>query len=136
MESRRMHKKVLQMIGRMRLPRSRAVLLALALLVSCGPELAVRPTEPPTPTAAPTRVPYDPAALTTVKRQDVLDALTGRGTVMPKLTDELFFKRDGRIGSIEVSAGDQVQAGQVLARLEQADLAYQIRLARLDVELA
>ena len=35
-----------------------------------------------------------------------------------------------------MSAGDQVQASQVLARLEQTDLVYQIQLSRIDVELA
>ncbi len=112
------------------------LVLILVLVASCGPELAVRPAEPPTPTAAPTRTPYDPADLKTVERRDLLDTVTGRASIVPKLTDELFFLRDGRIGSIDAAAGDEVKQGQVLARLEQTDLLYQIDLARIDVELA
>src|SRR5688500_15645782 len=93
--------------------------LALVGLGGCGPELTARPSEPPTPSPAPTRPPYDPDNLITVERKDLLDALTGRATVSPKLTDELFFRRDGRIGVVEVATGDQVEEGQVLARLEQ-----------------
>ena len=119
------------------IPRAaRLVILAAAMLVGCGPELTAQPAQPPTPTPAPTRPPYDPAALITVERRDLEDALTGRATVMPKLTDELFFQRDGRIGQVDVATGDQVERGEVLARLEQADLEYQIGLADIDVELA
>lgn len=120
---------------RLRPPILSLILMAV-LLVSCGPELAVRPTEGPTPTPAPTRLPYDPNNLITVERRDLLDSVTGRATIVPKLTDELFFERDGRVGTIEVGAGDQVEEGQVLARLEQSDLQYQIDLAQIDVDLA
>ncbi len=113
-----------------------SLILAAALLVSCGPELAVRPTEAPTPTPAPTRLPYDPNNLIKVERRDLLDSVTGRATIAPKLTNELFFERDGRVGTVEVAAGDQVTEGQVLARLEQSDLQYQIDLAQIDVDLA
>lgn len=121
----------------MRIPRAaRIVVVGAALLAGCGPELTAQPAQGPTPTPAPTRPPYDPDALKTVERRDLEDAVTGRATVMPKLTDELFFQRDGRIGKVDVATGDQVERGQVLARLEQSDLEYQIGLARIDVELA
>ncbi len=120
----------------MRSRRCLSALLVILVTTSCGGELAVQGVEPPTPTPAPTRLPYDPDDLRIVERRDLLDAITGRGTVEPKLTEELFFRRDGRISSIEVASGDQVEQGQVLARLEQADLVYQIGLAEIDVELA
>ncbi len=111
--------------------------LLVAVLVSgCGAELAAKPAEPPTPSPVPTRPPYDPSELKTVERRDILDSITGRATVAPKLTDDLFFRRDGRIATVEVSAGAEVQKGQVLARLEQTDLEYQIGLAKIDVDLA
>ncbi len=117
-------------------PQILSMLVAVSLLAACGPELAVRPAEPATPTAAPTRLPYEPNNLITVERKDVLDSVTGRATIAPKLTNELFFERDGRVGTIEVSAGDQVKKDQILARLEQSDLQYQIDLAQIDVDLA
>ncbi len=112
------------------------VLLVLPLLASCSPELTARPAEQATPTVAPTRPPYNTDTLKTVERRDLVDSVTGRATVAPKKTDALFFRRDGRIGTVDVVAGDEVKQGQVLARLEQADLLYQIGLARIDVEIA
>jgi macrolide-specific efflux system membrane fusion protein len=111
-------------------------LLVLTLLVGCGPELAAQPQAGPAPTAIPTRLPYEAADLRKVEQRDLLDALTGRATVVPKQTDQLAFRSDGRIDRVEVSAGDTVTKGQVIARLEQTDLEYQIQLARIDLELA
>lgn len=120
----------------MRLHRSITLLLALFLIVACGGELSVAPAAQPTPTAAPTRVPYELSDLVTVERGELLDAVNGNATVVPKRTDDLFFTRDGRVAEILVAVGDQVEAGQLLARLEQSDLAYQIQLAQIDLELA
>jgi len=118
-----------------RLHRSFAFLLLL-LVVACGGELAVAPPPAATPTAAPTRVPYELSDLVTVERGALLDAVSGNATVVPKRTDDLFFTRDGRVAEILVAVGDQVEQGQVLARLEQSDLGYQIQLAEIDLELA
>jgi RND family efflux transporter MFP subunit len=117
--------------------RAAGALIMIMLLVSgCGTELVAQPAEGPTPSPAPTRPPYDPDDLRTVTRQDLLDAVTGRATVEPKLSEELFFRRDGRVGTIEVANGDEVAKGDIVARLEQVDLEYQIGLARIDVDLA
>jgi RND family efflux transporter MFP subunit len=113
-----------------------SALLLVALLTGCGAELAVQPADAPTPTAAPTRPPYNPDDLRTVERRDLLDTVTGRASIVPKVTDELFFRRDGRIDTVDVASGDEVKQGQVLARLEQTDLVYQIGLARIDLDLA
>ncbi len=111
-------------------------IVLLLVLAACGPQLAATPAELPTPTAIATRPPYDPSAVRTVERHDLLDAASGRATIVPKLTDDLFFRRDGRINSIDVAIGDEVKQGQILARLEQTDLEYQIGLAQIDVQLA
>ncbi len=120
----------------MRFHRPIVFLLSLFLIVACGSELSVAPPPQPTPTAAPTRVPYELSDLVKVERAELLDAVNGNATVVPKRTDDLFFTRDGRVAEILVAVGDQVESGQVLARLEQSDLAYQIQLAQIDLELA
>lgn len=113
-----------------------AIIFIALLLAGCGVELVAQPAEPPTPSPVPTRPPYNQDDLRSVERQDLLDSITGRATVAPKLTEELFFRRDGRVGTIEVTAGAEVAEGDILARLEQSDLEYQIGLARIDVDLA
>src|SRR6476659_9450272 len=70
-----------------------SLIFVVLLLAGCGTELVAQPAEPPTPSPAPTRPPYAPEDLQIVKRQDVIDSLTGRATVQPKVTDKLFFKR-------------------------------------------
>ncbi|MBA3947332.1 MAG: efflux RND transporter periplasmic adaptor subunit [Herpetosiphonaceae bacterium] len=114
----------------------RRFLLLLLVLSACGPQLVATPAEGPTPTAVPTRPPYDPSAVRTVERHDLVNAASGRATIVPKLTNDLFFRRDGRIARIDVAVGDEVKQGQILARLEQTDLEYQIGLAQIDVQLA
>lgn len=113
-----------------------ALIFVALLLAGCGAELVARPAEPPTPSPAPTRPPYKADDLRIVKRQDLIDAITGRASVVPKLTDQLFFRRDGRVGTVEATSGVEVAKGDILARLEQADLEYQIGLARIDVDIA
>lgn len=113
-----------------------ALVLVALLLAGCGAELMAQPAEPPTPSPAPTRPPYNADDLRTVQRQDLIDAITGRASVVPKLTDELFFRRDGRVGTVDVTPGAEVARGDILARLEQTDLEYQIGLARIDVDIA
>lgn len=110
--------------------------LVLTLLGSCGPELTTTPQVAQAPTAIPTRLPYDKDDLRTVEQRDLLDALNGRATVVPKQTAQLAFRSDGRIDTVEVSAGDTVTKGQVIAQLEQTDLQYQIELAGIDLDLA
>lgn len=114
----------------------RLSIFIVLLLAACGPQLTATPAEQPTPTAVATRPPYDPEAVRTVERHDLIDAVSGRATVVPKLTDQLFFRQDGRISRIDVAVGDEVKKGQILARLEQTDLEYQISLAQIDVQLA
>jgi RND family efflux transporter MFP subunit len=116
--------------------RAAGSLIVVLLLAGCGTELVAQPAEPPTPSPAPTRPPYAPEDLQIVKRQDVIDSITGRATVQPKVMDKLFFKRDGRVATIDIANGDEVAKGDIIARLEQVDLEYQIGLARIDVDLA
>lgn len=120
----------------MRLHQSIGIVLSLFLIVACGGELSVAPAPQATPTAAPTRVPYELSDLVKVERGELLDAVSGNATVVPKRTDDLFFTRDGRVAEILVAVGDQVEPDQLLARLEQSDLSYQIQLAQIDLELA
>jgi RND family efflux transporter MFP subunit len=58
------------------------------------------------------------------------------GTVRPSLTAEIAPKVMGKVAAVEVKEGDRVTAGQVLLRLESADLAAQVRQAEAAVTAA
>jgi len=68
---------------------------------------------------------YDPRA-----EQQVFNV---RGALVPVRWARLSFSSGGRLGEILVQAGQQVSAGQVLARLEVADLDLQVQLAESEL---
>lgn len=57
-----------------------------------------------------------------VARQDLVATVSSTGTVISTATSRLAFKASGRIADILVSVGDQVQAGQILARQDLSDV--------------
>jgi len=57
-----------------------------------------------------------------VKRGTLRASVDATGSVAPETRLELSFKSAGRVAEIMVEEGDQVEAGEVLARLETADL--------------
>lgn len=69
-----------------------------------------------------------------VARQDVLAEVEGTGTVNTKVFAKVGSKINGRIERILVDEGDVVQAGQVVAVLEDTDLRRQADLARAQLE--
>lgn len=109
-----------------------AVLLALAvlLLAACRSAGAAQPT----PTAVPT-----PAAIQkptfAVQRGTVIRTIRLAGRVAPVHQQELFFRAGGIVQQVLVARGDQVQAGQVLARLAEPG-SYQAAIAAADLDLA
>lgn len=89
----------------------------------------------------PHQVPSAPTLATAqVRRGDVVLSVTGSGTVVPATESDLGFETGGYVAEVLVTVGDQVEKGQVLARLEtdalkvaveEADIA--LRLAQLDL---
>ena len=80
------------------------VLLILSILLAGCSQLSKISGSDPTPTAVP---------VTQGDNQVIVE-----GRVMPRDSDDLFFTAGGKIAEILVKEGDQVQAGDVLARLD------------------
>lgn len=102
-------------------------IVALALvLTACGG--AVSQQEPPTPTP----LPPDPALekpTYTVRRGPIERQLEITGKVTPVDLVALSFRIDGKIEALGIRRGDQVKAGDVLARLQQDDAMDELRTA-------
>ncbi|MBP2848408.1 efflux RND transporter periplasmic adaptor subunit [Dickeya oryzae] len=56
------------------------------------------------------------------------------GTVQPRVTSALSFQTPGRVVSRHVEVGDEVKAGQVLARLDPLALAFAVQSAQASVQ--
>ena len=67
----------------------------------------------------------------TVSRGNLVVLVNTTGTILPEKQTTLSFKSAGRVAQVLVSEGDFVSAGEVLARLETADLEYAITQAEL-----
>lgn len=59
---------------------------------------------------------------TTVKRGDLVLYASGTGSLVAKQTASLGFQNSGKVASVNVSEGDPVKAGQVLATLDTSSL--------------
>ncbi len=99
------------------------LLVTLTIAVGCGG----KPTLAPLPTAAAVK----PA---TELRGRSGSSVTASGVVVPAQKVDLSFTMAGRIKGIQVSVGDQVKAGQVLAQLD--DLALNAQLGQAEANLA
>ncbi|HEU5315636.1 MAG TPA: efflux RND transporter periplasmic adaptor subunit [Chloroflexota bacterium] len=84
------------------------------------------------PPAKATPVPQLPTVQ--VKRGTIVDAVKVLGRVVSSQEADLSFRNSGRIREVYVQPGDLVQAGQVLAELDQRDLPWSLAKAKLDVE--
>src|SRR5436305_972988 len=78
--------------------------------------------------AAPT---YQTAQVT---RGNLVAAVSATGPVTSPTSLALTFKANGRLAELDVAVGDKVVAGQVLAKLDAADL--QAQLAQAQAQLA
>lgn len=63
----------------------------------------------------------------TVERGSLVSSITAVGSVRARTEVVSSFEIPGRISEVLVQAGDQIERGQPLARLEAADLALQVR---------
>ena len=94
--------------------------LALSLLALSGLALSMSGCGPTEPASAqsPEVEPATPVRLASIDRTPVREHLELPGLVMPRDTLELGFPAGGVILDVLVDAGDEVRAGQVLARLD------------------
>jgi len=71
-----------------------------------------------------------------VERGTLRASVDATGSVAPETRLELSFKSAGRVAEIMVEEGDQVEAGEVLARLETADLEQAIIQAQANLAIS
>jgi multidrug efflux pump subunit AcrA (membrane-fusion protein) len=121
------------------LQRTRAligILLAVAILATggCTGKSSSRDEEPtPTPLPPP-EVAQQPTY--TVQRGDVVDTVTFNGRVSPTIEEQLYFEANGRVLDVLVKRNDIVEAGQLLAELDNADLQRQLEQAKISLNTA
>ncbi len=65
-----------------------------------------------------------------VVQADIDALISATGSLMPERSQALVFDTAGRVTEVLVNEGDQVQAGQVLARLDTADLTLSLQQAQ------
>lgn len=116
---------------RMQTPRSALALpmllaaVALSLLVSCKPE------EDPE-----AEVEARPVRTVTVTEKTVGTTVTLAGTIESQVQVDLGFRIGGRVAERLVNVGDQVEAGQVIARLDPSDEENGLRAAEASLVAA
>ncbi len=76
-----------------------------------------------------------PVQVTTVVRGSIQQLITATGDILAAATVDVFSKAEGRLQSIDIEQGDQVQHHQVIARIDDAELraAMERTAAELDV---
>ncbi len=72
----------------------------------------------------------------TISRGNIIATVSATGSVSPEREASLSFQGTGTILHVNVKAGDQVRAGQVLAELDTRDLDLAVRLAQVGVRTA
>ncbi len=72
----------------------------------------------------------------TVTRGDIVASISATGSLEPNETRSVFFETSGRVLEVLVEEGDLVQEGQVLARLDDTDLQFQLRQAEANLRAA
>lgn len=71
-----------------------------------------------------------------VRRGNLIVVAGGSGTLVPNAEVDLSFSSGGRLAEVLVEVGDQVQAGHVLALLEDTDAQSQVTQAEINLRLA
>lgn len=115
--------------------RWRPILTGLALLVGLGivaaalvaRQILVRPSLPEQAVAP---------VLAPVERGDLVEAVQVNGALEPRDQARVSFPEGQRVAEVLVARGDQVAAGDLLARLETRDLALKVASARAELDQA
>ncbi len=71
-----------------------------------------------------------------VARGEVVESVSVTGTVISAKQIDLEFENSGKVKEIEVAVGDQVTTGQVLVRLDTAELSAQLQSNQAALEIA
>lgn len=106
----------------------RTILIVVALAIIAGAVyLRLRPSQVAAATAVPTA---------TVQRSTLTATVNTAGNIQSHQSVDLTFGQSGTVRKINVKVGDRVQAGDVLAELDTADLALQLRSAQVNLKNA
>lgn len=108
--------------------------LGTTLLLSTGCGLLPKEEEEAAPAlVAPVK---SEKAVYTVKRGDMTEMVSLRARFAPARAEDLYYKTNGRLKAVYVRAGDQVQAGQLLAELHTDDLDIQVAKTQIAYDKA
>ncbi len=84
----------------------------------------------------PAATPTVPFTTVTVTRGDLVATISATGSLEPETSLTVVFETGGRVVEVLVREGDTVQAGDVLARLDDTDLQLQVRQAEANLKVA
>ena len=85
----------------------------------------------------PSQVTEEPAIQTSkVRTGDITVSANGAGTVIPATEIDLGFRAGGTLADVTVQVGDKVQAGNLLAQLDDTDARKAVALAEIQVAQA
>lgn len=73
---------------------------------------------------------------TRVRRGDLVITASGTGTLIPSTEVDLGFSASGILAEVLVEVGDRVEAGEVLARLDDSDARSEVTQAEISLRLA
>ena len=114
------------------------ILLLLFLLVGCALQPITEPRRPDPetePTIVPTAIAIEKPTYT-VERGSVTSQLFKSGRITPVNQNQVSFMVNGRISTLLVATGDTVNAGDVIAMLDIANLEQALQTAESDLLLA
>lgn len=75
-----------------------------------------------------------PIEYTEVKRQNLISTVSTSGTLTGKKSANLHFKVAGKLASLNVKTGDQIEAGEMIASLDSTQLSISLQQAKNNLE--
>lgn len=111
------------------------VLVAVLILATACVEAGQDPSQGPTPTPIPPP-PVPDVTTYTVQRGEVIDQVRFSAKVSEVHQERLFFQVGGRVKGVYAQRDDRVEAGQLLAELENDDLLQQLDQVKIDLATA
>ncbi|MEN6478171.1 MAG: efflux RND transporter periplasmic adaptor subunit, partial [Anaerolineales bacterium] len=110
-----------------------ALVLTVVMLSSCTTGGTGTTSSQPTPTPIPPPAVIEKPTYT-VKRGEVVKSISFTGRVSPVVEETLYFRTSGYVKRVYVERNDEVEAGTVLAELENDDLVKQLAQAQIELE--